>query len=123
MSSSEIWLRDYETAKQLADDTLAMIQVRTSDLLPPSLFAVSHDAAHLAMQRCVTSCLTFLGISSGPTSCSSDAASIQERNIKFPHGGQEASRVTAAARKKLGSLGALVDNMRGDVEAASSDSM
>ena len=27
MKSSEAWLRDYETAKQLADDTLAMIQV------------------------------------------------------------------------------------------------
>ena len=27
MKSSEVWLRDYETAKQLADDTLAMIQV------------------------------------------------------------------------------------------------
>ena len=26
MNSSEAWLRDYETAKQLADDTLAMIQ-------------------------------------------------------------------------------------------------
>ena len=27
MKSSEAWLRDYETSKQLADDTLAMIQV------------------------------------------------------------------------------------------------
>ena len=35
MSSSEVWLRDYETAKQLADDTLAMIQVT---LLQPSPF-------------------------------------------------------------------------------------
>ncbi len=43
--------------------------------------------------------------------------------MKFPQGGQEASRVTAAARKKLGSLGALIDNMRGVVESVSSDSM
>ena len=32
MGSSEVWLRDYETAKQLADDTLAMIQVAFVDL-------------------------------------------------------------------------------------------
>ncbi len=32
MGSSEAWLRDYETAKQLADDTLAMIQVTFSRL-------------------------------------------------------------------------------------------
>ena len=31
--------------------------------------------------------------------------------------------MTAGARKKLGSLGTLIDNMRGDVESASSDSM
>lgn len=34
MSSSEVWLRDYETAKQLADDTLAMIQVTFADPHP-----------------------------------------------------------------------------------------
>ena len=31
--------------------------------------------------------------------------------------------MTAGARKKLGSLGTLIDNMRGDVESAPSDSM
>lgn len=48
---------------------------------------------------------------------------LQERNVKFPHGGQEASRVTAGARKKLGSLGALIDKMRGDIESVLSDNM
>ena len=35
MKSSEAWLRDYETAKQLADDTLAMIQVMLTVYCPP----------------------------------------------------------------------------------------
>lgn len=48
--------------------------------------------------------------------CTSHA--LQERNIKFPHGGQEASRVTATARRKLGTLGSAVDSMRGYLESA-----
>ena len=36
MKSSEVWLRDYEIAKQLADDTLAMIQVSVQVTLLPS---------------------------------------------------------------------------------------
>ena len=32
--------------------------------------------------------------------------------MKYPNGGQEASRVTAAARRKLGSLGSALDNLR-----------
>ena len=43
---------------------------------------------------------------------------LQERNVRFPHGGQEASRVTATARRKLGTLGAAVDSMRGDLEGS-----
>ena len=39
-------------------------------------------------------------------------ARAQERNVKYPNGGQEASRVTAAARRKLGSLGSAVENLR-----------
>ena len=40
------------------------------------------------------------------------APGAQERNMKYPNGGQEASRVTAAARRKLGSLGLELDNLR-----------
>lgn len=32
--------------------------------------------------------------------------------MKYPGGGQEASRVTATARRKLGSLGSALDNLR-----------
>ena len=119
MSSSEVWLRDYETAKQLADDTLAMIQVSFSDLSCPSALrsndsvVVRMSCSLLALQLNVTTNVHFPNVPN----------QFQERNVKFPQGGQEASRVTAAARKKLGSLGALIDNMRGAVESASSDSM
>jgi len=38
-------------------------------------------------------------------------ASIQERNTKFRSGGSEASRMTAAARRKLGSLATRVQGL------------
>lgn len=60
------WLRDYEEAKELANDTLGL---------------------------------------------------IQERNVKHPDGGPEASRLTAASRRKLGTLGSLVDRLRSSVES------
>ena len=41
MKSSEVWLRDYETAKQLADDTLAMIQV-VLNIPSPLLHTLRH---------------------------------------------------------------------------------
>ncbi|GAB4819343.1 hypothetical protein N2152v2_006389 [Parachlorella kessleri] len=43
-------------------------------------------------------------------------ASIQERNLKHPEGGAEASRITAAVRRKLGTLGSLLDSLRNSVE-------
>ncbi|EIE25173.1 Qc-snare protein, Syn8/Syntaxin8-family [Coccomyxa subellipsoidea C-169] len=67
MAGTDRWTNEYDDAKQLADDTLAL---------------------------------------------------IQERNLKFPHGGQEASRVTATARRKLGTLGAAVDSMRSSLESS-----
>ncbi|KAG2489068.1 hypothetical protein HYH03_012504 [Edaphochlamys debaryana] len=36
---------------------------------------------------------------------------IQERNLRHPHGGPEASRLSAAARKKLGTLGVSLDRL------------
>ncbi|PRW56426.1 Qc-snare Syn8 Syntaxin8-family [Chlorella sorokiniana] len=41
---------------------------------------------------------------------------IQERNLKFPEGGPEASRLTATARRKLGTLGSLLDGLRASLE-------
>lgn len=42
---------------------------------------------------------------------------IQERNLKFPEGGPEASRITATCRRKLGTLGGLLDSLRSSLEA------
>lgn len=42
---------------------------------------------------------------------------IQERNLKHAGGGPDASRITAAARRKLGTLGTLVDNLRTGLES------
>eukprot|EP00210_Caulerpa_lentillifera_P000614 g594.t1 len=39
------------------------------------------------------------------------SASIQERNLKYPSGGSQASRVTAQARRKLGSLGTAIQTL------------
>ncbi|EFJ47641.1 Qc-SNARE, Syn8/Syntaxin8-family [Volvox carteri f. nagariensis] len=36
---------------------------------------------------------------------------IQERNLRYPNGGPEASRLSAAARKKLGTLGVQLDRL------------
>ncbi len=36
---------------------------------------------------------------------------IQERNLRHPNGGPEASRLSAAARKKLGTLGVNLDRL------------
>ncbi|EFN58350.1 hypothetical protein CHLNCDRAFT_59611 [Chlorella variabilis] len=42
---------------------------------------------------------------------------IQERNLKYPEGGPEASRITATSRRKLGTLGSLLDALRSSLEA------
>ena len=41
----------------------------------------------------------------------------QERNLKHPDGGPEASRITATARRKLGTLGSLLDGLRASLES------
>lgn len=45
------------------------------------------------------------------------ASPIQERNLKYPEGGPEASRITATSRRKLGTLGSLLDALRSSLEA------
>lgn len=48
---------------------------------------------------------------------------IQERNLKHPDGGPEASRITAAARRKLGTLGTLLDSLRTSLESPQYDKL
>eukprot|EP00887_Chlorella_sp_A99_P001901 scaffold18.g1901.t1 len=43
-------------------------------------------------------------------------AALQERNLKHGGGGPEASRITATARRKLGSLGSSLESLRGALE-------
>uniref|UniRef100_A0A7S0YDD8 t-SNARE coiled-coil homology domain-containing protein n=1 Tax=Polytomella parva TaxID=51329 RepID=A0A7S0YDD8_9CHLO len=42
---------------------------------------------------------------------------IQERNVKFPEGGPEASRLSAVARKKIGTLGMELDKLLQTVDS------
>ncbi|DBB14281.1 TPA: hypothetical protein ACH3X3_001219 [Trebouxia sp. C0006] len=44
-------------------------------------------------------------------------SSIQERNIKHPNGGPEASRISAAARRKLANLMTLLDKLADMLES------
>lgn len=102
---ADAWLSDCEAAKQTAAETLQVIQVRRRRRRRKK------------------------PASSGGAACSSGAAwphthlpsptthpGAQERNLKFPEGGPEASRLTATARRKLGTLGSLLDSLRASLE-------
>ena len=95
---AEAWLADYEAAKQTAAETLQLIQV------PPAA-ATACPASRL--------CLLWPALPDSPVP---PHACLQERNLKFPEGGPEASRLTATARRKLGTLGSLLDGLRSSLE-------
>ena len=42
---------------------------------------------------------------------------VQERNSKYPNGGPESSRLTATARRRLGSLKSLIDTLQAQLES------
>jgi len=42
---------------------------------------------------------------------------VQERNLKHPNGGPEASRISAAARRKLANLGSSLDQLADMLES------
>lgn len=44
-------------------------------------------------------------------------SALQERNLKYPNGGSEASRITAQVRRNLGSLGSKTDALQKKLEA------
>eukprot|EP00877_Chromochloris_zofingiensis_P014326 jgi/Chrzof1/9147/Cz03g37190.t1 len=48
---------------------------------------------------------------------------IQERNMNYPEGGPEASRMTAAARRKLGSLGTTLEQLFKWLDSADSSTL
>jgi len=84
------WNLDYESSKDLANDSLSLIQVRDS--------------------ACLSLLIRFIVLISV-------ILILQERNLKHPGGGPEASRITAAIRRKLGTLGTLLDNLRTRLES------
>lgn len=43
-------------------------------------------------------------------------SSVQERNLKYPNGGPEASRITASARRKLGTLSTSIEALQKKLE-------
>lgn len=93
--ATDQWLQDLEAAQQTASDTQQLIQARPAACLA-------------ACCRCSS------GRRASPL-CTPPA--LQERNLKFPEGGPEASRLTATARRKLGTLGGLLDGLRAAIEA------
>ena len=93
---TDTWLRDLEQAKQAANDVLALIQARLA----------LNQELHQCCQRCWREGLEF----------HSQYCASQDRNTKYPSGGPEASRATATARKKLGTLGTSLENLREALE-------
>ena len=45
---------------------------------------------------------------------------LQDRNLRFPTGGGDASRITATARRKLGTLGTALDSLQALIESPDS---
>lgn len=88
------WLLDHDVAAEAAKETQHLIQVRCA--VPP---------------RCAT--LQF-------RPSREPAPWLQERNLKYTEGGPEASRITATSRRKLGTLGSLLDGLRSSLESPQS---
>lgn len=119
------WLADYEAADHAAKETLRLIQarrqwrrrerLRRGIVHPCSLASCTKrpwEAAelylHQPLQLYAPCCL--------PAKVCFPASWPQERNLQFPEGGPEASRITATCRRKLGTLGGLLDGLRTSLE-------
>ena len=90
-SDIDKWLGGYEDATALANDALNGIQVNA--------------------------CL-FVVLDSQPLATQGSSLLSQERNLKHPAGGPEASRESAAARRKLATLGMSLDKLADILESA-----
>lgn len=103
--ATDQWLQDLEAAQQTASDTQQLIQARRRRLFAACRRACRTRAVALPCSQCMSRLLALPPIP------------VQERNLKFPEGGPEASRLTATARRKLGTLGGLLDSLRAAIEA------
>ena len=122
-SSMDAWVREYEDAKQLADDALAIIQARgggAKGYLMAGLLCPSSLGSQLFLERPGQ---YRSGMVMNERRMQTAHLPAQERNLKHPHGGQEASRVTAVARRKLGSLATAIDGMRDALDSPAASSM
>lgn len=88
---SSTWVSDYESAVEVANDTLTLIQV-TNRFIP-----LWHLCANVLYDCDFT-------------------VWVQERDLKHGGVGPEASRLAATARRKLGTLGTLIENLRTTLE-------
>ncbi len=99
---SDAFIKEFDEAKQLAQEILQLIQVRAS---LACLWSKQGSSAH--------------GDAGGlQASRSSPCVSwVQDRNVTNAGGGPEASRKTATARRKLGTLGTLIEKLLKTVDA------
>lgn len=89
-TDTDTWLGSYEHATSLANEVLSSIQVITCLQLQPKEASTTHKPSWQGLKwYCF----------------------LQERNLKHPNGGPEASRISAAARRKLATLGTTLDNL------------
>jgi len=111
--AADTWARDYERAEQLAADVANAIQVRAR---ARERGKTMKELFH-RRRRCLF--FFFLSLFRPPIHLTSLLLSsyqlpppFQERNTRHPDGGPGASRLSANARRGLGTLGAALDGLR-----------
>lgn len=122
-SEADGWVKEYDEAKQLAQDVLQLVQVGCILHVVCSLttyaLQVHQDAGpRFHFETCMAyfplfSLCLWLFISRRCSDAAPKHASwpVQERNTSYPNGGPEASRMTATARRKTGTLGTQIDKL------------
>ena len=119
--------------KQLTQDIVQLIQVRNQGYqcrcLGVAVLQCGFSAAHCPQRARLpfgavhAACGALEHVPARAASAASDSGRsarvrpassttrLQERNVNHPDGGPEASRMTAAARRKLGTLGTSLDSL------------
>lgn len=88
----EAWLSEYDACKELVQEILQIIQVSNWQVAALALQATRAPLG--SSPRDLLLCLT-----------------LQERNLQYPDGGPDASRMTATARRKLSILGTQLEQL------------
>jgi hypothetical protein len=133
---TDSWVKEYDGCKETTQEILQLIQARAGSLGPPGAAGGGREAvptrgrareartarrgrlrrrraraapARAALRR-TRATRARACAARQPRPCPR-LPPPQERNINHPDGGPEASRMTAAARRKLGSLGTSLDTL------------